>query len=133
MGSCEYDKLPALAADLVSRNVAVIVAVGGDVSARAAQQATSAFPIVFGAASDAVKAGLVKSLISEGNATGFTLLTNDLEPKRLGLLHDLLPKADIIGVLYDPNFPPAVISWRRLRKPQRQSGYDLRAQRGQRP
>jgi len=105
----EYDKLPALAADLVSRNVAVIVAVGGDVSARAAEQATSAIPIVFGAASDVVKAGLVKSLSKpEGNATGFTLLTNDLEPKRLGLLHDLLPKADIIGVLYDPNFPPAV-------------------------
>src|SRR6476620_2016157 len=105
----EYDKLPALAADLVSRNVAVIVAVGGDVSARAAEQATSAIPIVFGAASDVVKAGLVKSLSKpEGNATGFTLLTNDLEPKRLGLLHDLLPKAEAIGVLYDPNFPPAV-------------------------
>ena len=56
-----------------------------------------------------VRAGLVKSLSKpEGNATGFTLLTNDLEPKRLGLLHDLLPKADVVGVLYDPNFPPAV-------------------------
>ena len=105
----EYEKLPALAADLVRRNVAVIAAVGGDVSARAAEQATSAIPIVFGAASDVVRAGLVKSLSKpEGNATGFTLLTNDLEPKRLGLLHDLLPKADVVGVLYDPNFPPAV-------------------------
>ena len=105
----EYEKLPALAADLVRRNVAVIAAVGGDVSARAAEQATSAIPIVFGAGSDVVRAGLVKSLSKpEGNATGFTLLTNDLEPKRLGLLHDLLPKADVVGVLYDPNFPPAV-------------------------
>ena len=105
----EYEKLPTLAADLVRRNVAVIAAVGGDVSARAAEQATSAIPIVFGAASDVVRAGLVKSLSKpEGNATGFTLLTNDLEPKRLGLLHDLLPKADVVGVLYDPNFPPAV-------------------------
>ena len=105
----EYEKLPALAADLVRRNVTVIAAVGGDVSARAAEQATSAIPIVFGAASDVVRAGLVKSLNKpEGNATGFTLLTNDLEPKRLGLLHDLLPKADVVGVLYDPNFPPAV-------------------------
>ena len=105
----EYQKLPELAADLVKRNVAVIAAVGGDVSARAAEQATTAIPIVFGAGSDVVKAGLVKSLNKpEGNATGFTLLTNDLEPKRLGLLHDLLPKADVVGVLYDPNFRPAI-------------------------
>lgn len=105
----EYEKLPALAADLVKRNVAVIAAVGGDVSARAAEQATTAIPIVFGAGSDVVNAGLVKSLSKpEGNATGFTLLTNDLEPKRLGLLHDLLPKAEVVGVLYDPNFRPAI-------------------------
>ncbi|HEX3338756.1 MAG TPA: ABC transporter substrate-binding protein [Pseudolabrys sp.] len=105
----EYEKLPALAADLVKRNVSVIAAVGGDVSARAAEQATSVIPIVFGAGSDVVKAGLVKSLSKpEANATGFTLLTNDLEPKRLGLLHDLLPKADVVGVLFDPNFRPAV-------------------------
>jgi putative tryptophan/tyrosine transport system substrate-binding protein len=105
----EYEKLPALAADLVKRRVAVIAAVGGDVSGRAAEHATSTIPIVFGSGSDPVKAGLVKSLSKpEGNATGFTLLTNDLEPKRLGLLHDLLPKADVVGVLYDPNFPPAV-------------------------
>jgi putative tryptophan/tyrosine transport system substrate-binding protein len=105
----EYDKLPALAADLARRNVMVIAAVGGDVSARAAEQATATIPIVFGAGSDVVKAGLVKSLSKpEGNATGFTLLTNDLESKRLGLLHDLLPKAEVVGVLYDPNFHPAV-------------------------
>jgi putative tryptophan/tyrosine transport system substrate-binding protein len=105
----EYEKLPALAAELVKRRVAVIAAVGGDVSSRAAVQATSTIPIVFSSGSDPVKAGLVKSLSKpEGNATGFTLLTNDLEPKRLGLLHDLLPKADVVGVLYDPNFPPAV-------------------------
>src|SRR5262249_3489096 len=100
----EYEKLPALAADLVRRRVTVIVAVGGEVSARAAEQATTTIPIVFGAAGDVVRAGLVKSLGKpEGNATGFTLLTSDLEPKRLGLLHDLLPKADVVGVLYDPN------------------------------
>jgi ABC-type uncharacterized transport system substrate-binding protein len=105
----EYEKLPALAADLVRQNVAVIAALGGDVSGKAAQQATSTIPIVFGAGSDVVKAGLVKSLSKpEGNATGFTLLTNDLESKRLGLLHDLLPKADLVGVMYDPNFRPAV-------------------------
>jgi putative tryptophan/tyrosine transport system substrate-binding protein len=105
----EYEKLPALAADLVSRGVTVIAAVGGDVSAKAAEQATSTIPIVFGSATDPVKGKLVRSLSKpEGNATGFTLLTSELEPKRLGLLHDLLPKADRVGVLYDPNFPPAV-------------------------
>jgi putative tryptophan/tyrosine transport system substrate-binding protein len=105
----EYEKLPALAAELVKRRVAVIAAVGGDVSSRAAVQATSTIPIVFSSGSDPVKAQLVRSLSKpEGNATGFTLLTNDLEPKRLGLLHDLLPNADVVGVLYDPNFPPAV-------------------------
>jgi len=105
----EYDKLPALAADLVERRVAVLAAVGGDVSARAAKQATSTIPIVFGSGADPVKTGLVKSLSKpEGNATGYTLLTNTLEPKRLGLLHDLLPQAATIGVLYDPHFPPAV-------------------------
>jgi len=105
----EYEKLPALAADLVRRNVVVIAALGGDVSARAPGEATSTIPIVFGATSDVVKAGLVKSLSKpEGNATGFTLLTSDMESKRLGLLHDLLPKADLVGVLYDPNFAPAV-------------------------
>src|SRR5262249_33118925 len=90
----EYDKLPALAAHLVERRVAVLAAVGGDVSARAAKQATSTIPIVFGSGADPVKTGLVKSLSKpEGNATGYTLLTNTLEPKRLGLLHDLLQQA----------------------------------------
>ena len=91
-------------------------------------------PIVFGAGSDVVKAGLVKSLSKpEGNATGFTLLTNDLEPKRLGLLHDLLPKADIIGVLYDPNFPPAVDQLAAIEKAAKTIALRARrAQRGQR-
>src|SRR5215475_62997 len=105
----EYEKLPALAADLVKHRVAVIAAVGGDVSSRAAMQATSTTPIVFSSGSDPVKAQLVRSLSKPaGNATGFTLLRNELEPKRLGILHDLLPKAVVVGVLYDPNFPAAV-------------------------
>lgn len=104
----QYDRLPALAADLVKRSVAVIAAVGGDPSAMAAKQATSTIPIVFGMGSDPVKAGLVDSLARPGaNATGFTLLTNELEPKRLGLLRDLLPDAGTIAVLLNPNFPPA--------------------------
>jgi ABC-type uncharacterized transport system substrate-binding protein len=105
----QYDRLPALATDLVNRHVAVLVAVGGDVSARAAKQATSTIPIVFGGGGDPVKTGLVTSLSRPGgNATGFTLLTNEMEPKRLGILRDLVPKAGVIGVLLNPNFPPAV-------------------------
>jgi putative tryptophan/tyrosine transport system substrate-binding protein len=104
----QYDRLPALAAELVKRPVAVIAAVGGDVSAVAAKQATSTIPIVFGMGGDPVKAGLVDSLGRPGgNATGYTLLTAELEPKRLGLLHDLLPDAGVIAVLLNPNFPPA--------------------------
>jgi len=104
----QYDRLPALAADLVNQRVAVLVAVGGDLSALAAKQATSTIPIVFGLGGDPVKAGIVESLNRPGaNATGYTLLTADLEPKRLGMLHDLVPNASLIGVLVNPKFPPA--------------------------
>jgi putative tryptophan/tyrosine transport system substrate-binding protein len=104
----QYDRLPALAADLATRQVALIAAVGGDVSAVAAKRATSAIPIVFGMGGDPIKAGLVDSLSRPGgNATGFTLLTNELEPKRLGLLRDLIPGLGVVAVLVNPNFPPA--------------------------
>jgi len=104
----QYDRLPAMAADLVKRPVTVIAAVGGDVSAVSAKQATSTIPIVFGMGGDPTKAGLVDSLGRPGgNATGYTLLTSELEPKRLGLLRDLLPDAGVIAVLINPNFPPA--------------------------
>jgi putative tryptophan/tyrosine transport system substrate-binding protein len=102
-----YDQLPALAADLVKRKVAVLVGVGGDVSALAAKRATATIPVIFGMGSDPVKAGLVESISRPGgNATGFTLLTNEMGSKRLGLLHDLLPKATFFGVLVNPKFPP---------------------------
>jgi putative ABC transport system substrate-binding protein len=103
-----YDLLPGLAAELVSRPVALLVGVGGDVSAVAAKHATSTIPIVLGMGGDPVAAGLVESLGRPGaNATGFTLLTNEMEPKRLGLLAELVPGAELIGALLDPNFPPA--------------------------
>jgi ABC-type uncharacterized transport system substrate-binding protein len=104
----QYERLPALASDLASRGVAVLVGVGGDVSAVAAKQATSTIPIVFGMGGDPVKAGLVDSFNRPGgNATGFTLLTNEMEPKRVGLLHELVPGAALIGALLNPHFPPA--------------------------
>jgi ABC-type uncharacterized transport system substrate-binding protein len=107
-GLGQYDRMPALAADLVERRVAVLVGVGGDISALAAKQATSTIPIVFGTGSDPIKAGMVESLARPGgNATGYSLLTNQMEPKRLNMLHDLVPGAAVIGVLLNPNFPPA--------------------------
>ena len=107
-GLGQYDRMPALAADLVNRQVAVLVGVGGDVSAAAAKRATSTIPVVFGMGGDPVRAGMVESLNRPGgNATGFTLLTNEMEPKRLGILHDLMQGAAVIGVLMNPSFPLA--------------------------
>jgi putative ABC transport system substrate-binding protein len=104
----QYDRLPAMAADLVSRAVAVLVGVGGDPSALAAKQATSTIPVVFGMGGDPVTAGLVASFNRPGgNATGFTLLTNLMEPKRVGLLHELVPAVTVVGALVNPHFPPA--------------------------
>jgi len=104
----DYDRLPGLASELLSLNVLALVAVGGDSSAIAAKHATSTVPIVFGMGSDPVKAGLVTSFNRPGgNATGFTLLTNRLEAKRVGLLHELVPGRAPLGALINPNFPPA--------------------------
>jgi putative ABC transport system substrate-binding protein len=113
----QQDRLPALAADLVKRPVTVIAALGGDASAAAAKQATSTIPIVFGIGADPVEAGLVDSVgRPSGNATGFTLLTRGLEPKRLGLLRDLLPDAATIAVLYNPKSRPAAAQLAALEK-----------------
>jgi putative tryptophan/tyrosine transport system substrate-binding protein len=105
----QYDRLPALAAELVSRGVTVLDAIGGEPVPLAAMRATSTIPIVFMMGSDPVETGLVKSFNRPGgNVTGVTLLTSMMEPKRLGLLHELAPGADLIGVLINPNFPEAV-------------------------
>src|SRR4051794_26342612 len=95
----QYDQLPALAAQLVSRPVAVLVGVGGDVSAIAAKRATSTIPIIFGMGGDPVKAGLVDSFNRPGaNVTGYTLWTSEMESKRLGLLRELVPGVALVGV-----------------------------------
>jgi putative ABC transport system substrate-binding protein len=104
----QYDRLPALAADLVERRVAVLVAVGGEPSALAAKAATSTIPIVFSVGGDPVKVGLVASLNRPGgNATGVSLLTTTPEAKRLGLLHEVTPNAAVFGVLINPNYQEA--------------------------
>jgi putative tryptophan/tyrosine transport system substrate-binding protein len=98
-----YDRLPALAADLVGRKVDVIVATGGTPSAVAAKSATLTIPIVF-ISSDPVKYGLVASFSRPGgNATGFSVLGDELLPKRLELLSELVPQARVIALLVNPN------------------------------
>jgi ABC-type uncharacterized transport system substrate-binding protein len=104
----DYARLPGFASDLLQRKVLVLVAVGGDPSPIAAKQVTSTVPIVFGMGGDPVKAGLVASFNRPGgNATGFTLLTNQMEPKRIGLLHELVPGVSLLGAMVNPSFPPA--------------------------
>jgi len=104
-GNGEYDRLPALAADLVARNVRVIVAVSV-VATTAAKAATSTIPIVFTVGPDPVALGLVASLSHPGgNLTGVAILFGELWPKRLELLHELVPKVNDIGVLVNPANP----------------------------
>jgi ABC-type uncharacterized transport system substrate-binding protein len=99
-------RLPALAAELVRRQVAVMVAAGGTPAAVVAKAATSTIPIVFGVAVDPVEAGLVASLNRPGgNLTGVTNLNVEVGPKRLELVHELLPTATIIAVLVNPTSP----------------------------
>jgi putative ABC transport system substrate-binding protein len=103
-----YDRLPALAADLVGRKVDVIAATGGGVSALAAKGATATIPIVFMGVGDPVAMGLVASLARPGgNLTGFSNLAVELMPKRLELLSELVPQARPIALLVNPNSPSA--------------------------
>src|SRR5712672_162924 len=100
----QYDRLPALAADLIARNVDLIVATGGAASARAAKTATLTIPIVFTTGSDPVESGLVDSLARPGgNITGVSILNVELIPKRIELISELVPEARIIAVLVNPN------------------------------
>jgi putative ABC transport system substrate-binding protein len=111
----QYDRLPALVAELISRRVAVLVAVGGEPSALAATAATSVIPIVFSVGGDPVKIGLVASLNRPGgNVTGVSLLTTPPEAKRLGILHELVPNATLFGVLINPKYQEAEAQSREL-------------------
>jgi putative tryptophan/tyrosine transport system substrate-binding protein len=103
-----YDRLPAMATDLVSRNVAVIVAIANVPAALAAKAATTTTPIVFTIGADPVDFGVVQSLNRPGgNITGVSVLSLAVETKKLELLHELVPKAAIIGILVNPTNPNA--------------------------
>jgi putative tryptophan/tyrosine transport system substrate-binding protein len=103
-----YDRLPALASDLVARKVAVIATAGGTISAMAAKRATNTIPIVFSIGDDPITAGLVASLAKPGgNLTGMASLTGEMGPKRLELLHEAVPNAAIVAVLINPSNPVA--------------------------
>jgi putative ABC transport system substrate-binding protein len=118
--------LPALAADLVRRQVAVIVTSGGDVSALAAKAATSSIPIVSTIGGDPVKEGLVASFNRPGgNLTGATLFAYSAA-KRLELLHELIPKAVTIMALFDPSDPVVVLDRESLQAASKTLGLQLR-------
>jgi putative ABC transport system substrate-binding protein len=122
-----YDQLQTLAADLVRRQVAVIAATGGTISAQAAKAATAIIPIVFNVGDDPIKSGLIVSFNRPGgNLTGVNTQSPALEPKRLGLLRELVPQAAIIGVLLNPTNPDADLQWRDLQVAATAIGQQLR-------
>jgi putative tryptophan/tyrosine transport system substrate-binding protein len=123
----QYDQLQTLVTDLVQRQVAVIAATGGSISAQAANAATTTIPIVFNVGEDPIKLGLVASFNRPGgNITGVSTLSPALEPKRLGLLRELVPQAAIIAVLLNPTNPDADLQRRDVQAAATAIGQQLR-------
>ena len=121
-----FDRLPALAADLVNRGVDVIVTSGGNSSALAAKNATSSIPIVFVAGNDPVEEGLVASLAAPGgNLTGVTLFATELWGKRVELISELAPEARTLAQLVNPQWPGAVRSTAAVQEAARAKGLML--------
>ena len=121
-----YDRLPELAANLVSRQVAVVVASGGTGPALAAKAATSTIPIVYTGVPDPVGMGLVASLGRPGgNVTGVSFLAVELNAKRMELLHELVPKATVIALLVNPDNPGAESNVKQAQRDARLFGQQL--------
>ena len=122
----QYDRLPALAAELVRRQVKVIAATGGNPSALAAKAATATIPIVFNMGDDPVKAGVVASLNRPGgNLTGVSMLNTELQQKQLEVLHELVPSATAIGLLVNPTGPNAESVSKQVQAAARTRGLNL--------
>jgi putative ABC transport system substrate-binding protein len=120
-----YDRLPALAADLVQHQVAVIAATSTP-AALAAKAATTTIPVVFTTSSDPVELGLVTSLNKPGgNVTGANQLTAEVGPKRLELAHELLPSATVVGLLVNPSNPVTPAIAKEMQSVARTLGLDL--------
>jgi putative ABC transport system substrate-binding protein len=125
-GIDQRDRLPALAADLVQHKVTVIVAFAGPAPTLAAKAATTTIPIVFISSSDPVQQGMVASLNRPGgNVTGVTTLNTQVEPKRLELLHEMVPQATLIGVLVNPNDPTTELQLKTLAEAAHSLGLQL--------
>jgi putative ABC transport system substrate-binding protein len=121
-----YDRLPALAAELVNLKVAAILAAGGPPSALAAKKATSTIPVIFSAADDPVSLGLVASLNRPGgNVTGMSLFNATLVAKRLALLHELVPSARVIAYLTNPANPGVTLEVKAAQEAAKTFGLDL--------
>ena len=121
-----YDRLPALAADLIALPVALIVTAGGDASALAAKVATSTIPTLMVTGGDPVQEGLVASLNRPGgNVTGATIFTGEMESKRLGLLHEVVPTAKTLAVLVNPADPNVELQLRDVREAAPRVGVEL--------
>jgi putative ABC transport system substrate-binding protein len=122
-----YERLLSMAADLVEQRVAVVVPVGGEVTALAAKAATSTIPIVFVMSSDAVETGLVASINRPGgNITGVTLMSGAVGAKRLELLRQVLPGATVIGFLVNPDHPQAAVDTVEVQEAARSLGQQVR-------
>src|SRR5262249_23678075 len=121
--------LPALAAELLQSQVAVFAATGGDPAVLAARAATTTIPIVFTTGADPVALGYVASLHRPGgNVTGVVLFTSRLGAKRIGLLRQLLPNIDAVGVLVTPTYPVAAAQLKEVEAAARVSMFDLSLQ-----
>jgi ABC-type uncharacterized transport system substrate-binding protein len=122
----QYDRLPAMAAELVAQQVAVIAATGGEPSGLAAKAATTTIPIVCTLGGDAVAAGLVAQLNRPGgNITGVTIIGIEMGPKRVELAHKLVPNAGVLAMLINSKFPMALAEMREMQAAARSLGLEM--------